>query len=37
LSSVNGTVWQVTEPSPAAAKRWKALRIPKPPPILDLV
>ena len=31
-----GSVWQVTEPSPAAANRLKALKIPKPPPILDL-
>ena len=36
LSSPNGTVWQVTEPSPDALKRLKALQIPKPPPILDL-
>jgi hypothetical protein len=36
LSSSNGTLWQVTEPSPDAAKRLKALKIPKPPPILDL-
>ena len=36
LSSANGTVWQVTEPSPDTTKRLKALQIPKPPPILDL-
>ena len=36
LSSANGIVWQVTEPSPNASKRLKELRIPKPPPILDL-
>jgi hypothetical protein len=36
LSSPNGTVWQVTEPAPPAAKRLKSLRIPNPPPILKL-
>ena len=36
LSSPNGTVWQVTEPSPDITKRLKALQIPKPPPILEL-
>ena len=36
LSSPNGTVWQVTEPTPAAAKRLKALAIKNPPPVLDL-
>ena len=36
LLSANGTVWQVTEPSPDAVKRLKAMKIPKPPPILDL-
>lgn len=36
LSSPNGTVWQVTEPTPAAAKRLKALEITNPPPLLDL-
>ncbi len=36
LSSPNGTVWQVTEPSPEAAKHLKSLKIPKPPPILKL-
>jgi hypothetical protein len=37
LSSPNGTVWQVTEPTPAAAKRLKALGIKNPPPVLDLL
>ena len=36
LSSPNGTVWQVTEPTPKAAKRLKALKIKNPPPILQL-
>ena len=36
LSSPNGTVWQVTEPSPEALKRLKTLKIPKPPPLLRL-
>jgi hypothetical protein len=36
LLSPNGTVWQVTEPTPAALKRLKALGIKNPPPILDL-
>lgn len=36
LSSPHGTVWQVTEPTPAAAKRLKALAIKNPPPVLDL-
>lgn len=36
LSSPNGTIWQVTEPAPDAAKRLKTLKIPKPPPILKL-
>jgi len=36
LLSPNGTVWQVTEPAPDALKRLKSLRIPKPPPILQL-
>jgi hypothetical protein len=36
LSSPNGTVWQVTEPSPQALKRLKSLKIPKPPPVLKL-
>jgi DDE family transposase len=36
LLSPNGAVWQVTEPTPAAAKRLKALKIKAPPPILQL-
>ena len=36
LLSPNGTVWQVTEPTPDALKRLKSLQIPKPPPILHL-
>lgn len=36
LSSPNGTVWQVTEPTPDALKRLKSLQIQKPPPILNL-
>jgi hypothetical protein len=36
LSSPNGTVWQVTEPSPEALKRLKSLKITKPPPVLKL-
>mgnify|MGYP001544713945 CR=1 FL=1 len=36
LSSPNGTVWQVTDPSPYALKRLKSLKIPKPPPLLKL-
>ncbi len=36
LSSPNATVWQVTEPTPTAAKRLKALGIKNPPPVLDL-
>jgi hypothetical protein len=36
LSSPNGTVWQVTEPTPAAAKRLKSLNIKPPAPILAL-
>lgn len=35
-SSPNGSVWQVTEPAPAAAKRLRSLQIKKPPPILNL-
>jgi hypothetical protein len=34
LSSPNGTVWQVTEPSLEATNRLKSLKINKPPPIL---
>lgn len=36
LSSPNGTVWQVTDPGPDAAKRLKRLKIKNPPPILEL-
>lgn len=36
LSSPNGTVWQVTEPAQEAAKRLKSLKIPTPPPLLDM-
>ena len=36
LSSPNGTVWQVTDPTPEAAKRLKSLQISPPPPILQL-
>ena len=36
LSSPNGRVWQVTEPSADAAKRLKALNIKPPKPILNL-
>ena len=36
LSSPNGTVWQVTEPAPAAAKRLKSLQISHPPPLLHV-
>ena len=36
LSSPNGRVWQVTEPSKDAAKRLKALKIRQPKPILNL-
>jgi transposase len=36
LSSPNGTVWQVTEPRPEAAKRLKSLDIKNPPPVLSL-
>jgi hypothetical protein len=36
LLSPNGTVWQVTEPPPAAAKRLKALQLKPPPAILNL-
>ena len=36
LSSPNGTVWQVTEPSPEALKHLQSLKIPKPPPVLKL-
>ncbi len=36
LLSPNGTLWQVAEPTPAAAERLKALKIDHPPPVLDL-
>jgi hypothetical protein len=36
LSSPNGTVWQVTEPTLAADNRLKALKIKAPPAILKL-
>ncbi len=35
LSGPNGSIWQVTDPQPAAGKRLKALKLPKPPTILD--
>jgi hypothetical protein len=36
LLSPNGTVWQVTEPAPAAAKRLKSMQISRPPPLLHI-
>jgi transposase len=36
LSSPNGRVWQVTDPSTDAANRLKKLKIKSPPPILNL-
>ena len=36
LSSPNGRVWQVTEPSIDAANRLKRLNLKPPKPILDL-
>jgi len=36
LSSPNGAVWQVTEPGAPAANRLKALKIPKPPLLLNV-
>jgi hypothetical protein len=36
LLSPNGTVWQVTEPTPEAAKRLKSLQIKPPAPVLRL-
>jgi len=36
LMSPHGTVWQVTEPSPEAAKHLKSLELKKPPAILHL-
>ena len=37
LSSPHGSVWQVTEPGPAASKRLKSLHIKEPSPLLDVV
>ena len=37
LSSPNGTVWQVTEPTESARKRLKSLQIDNPPPLLQVV
>ena len=36
LLGPNGTIWQVTEPRPSAAKRLKLLEIAPPPPILRM-
>jgi transposase len=36
LLSPHGTVWQVTDPTPDAAKHLKALGIKPPPPVIDL-
>ena len=36
LSSPHGTIWQVTEPTPEAAKCLKTLQIKPPPPVLHL-
>ncbi len=36
LLSPNGTVWQVTEPGPGAAKRLKSLKLKNPPPLLQV-
>jgi hypothetical protein len=36
LSSPHGTVWQVTDPTPDAAKCLKSLQIKPPPPVLQL-
>jgi len=36
LSSPHGTVWQVTDPTPEAAKCLKSLQIKPPPPVLQL-
>ncbi|MDA8093421.1 MAG: IS1634 family transposase [Betaproteobacteria bacterium] len=36
LFSPQGTVWQVTDPTPSAAKRLKELSIKAPPPIFDV-
>lgn len=37
LLTPNGEVWQVTEPSDAARKRLSQLKIPPPPPLLNVV
>ena len=37
LSGPHGTVWQITDPTPEAAKCLKSLQIKPPPPILQLV
>lgn len=37
LSSPNGTVWQVTEPSQRARNRLKSLQIDNPPPLVQVV
>jgi len=37
LLSPNGTVWQVTEPKPEAAKRLKMLKLKPPKPMIDLL
>ena len=37
LLSPNGTVWQVTEPKPAAAKRLKMLKLKPPKPMINLL
>jgi transposase len=36
LLSPNGTIWQVTDPRPEAAKLLKKLKLPPPKPMLDL-
>jgi len=36
LSSPHGSIWQVTEPSPQAAKCLKSMQIKPPPPVLQL-
>ena len=37
LLSPNGTVWQVTDPKPGAAKRLKMLKLKPPKPMIDLL
>jgi transposase len=37
LLSLNGTVWQVTDPKPEAAKRLKMLKLKPPKPMIDLL